>query len=205
MAIVPETIINSTYPKYHFESITILEENPFNDTDCPVCVVCIDTSACAFDRSPEVFLGSTRIGRLGDLEAKRLQPRHSVEIDFNVPSGRIALRAVDLPNPSKPIQFMHREQSDYPADRIKVSSRLVTFVEIPTLKTEQVNDVIAKANVLLAQYRAETADALLSPFKGNTKEGRRRRRLDYATARAILEMACGNRDLELPLFSGPPK
>jgi RNase H-fold protein (predicted Holliday junction resolvase) len=31
---------------------------------------------------------------------------------------------------------------------------------------------------------------LLSPFKGNKKNGERRRRLDYATARAILESAC---------------
>ncbi len=204
VAIVPETIINSSYPKYHFESITILEGNPFDDTDCPVCVVCIDSSVCAFDRSPQVFLGSMSIGRVCDLEAKRLRPHHSVEIDLNVPSGRIALRAVDLPNPLKPIKFMHRAQLDYPADRIKVSSRLVTFIEIPTLTAERIDDVIIKANGLLEQYRAETADALLSPFKGNTKHGRRRRRLDYATARAILEQACGNEELELPLFAEPP-
>jgi hypothetical protein len=44
VAIVPETLINSAYPRDNIVSVTVLEENPFRDTDCPVCVVCIDTT-----------------------------------------------------------------------------------------------------------------------------------------------------------------
>lgn len=189
VAIVPETIINSDYPKTHFVSITILEENLFNDTDCPVCVVCIDRSRKADKNGPLIYVGDKRIGRLADLERARLHPRNDIRIDFNIKSGRIALRAVDLPNPAKPIAFMRREDSDYPVERIKVSSRLVTFLEIPSLLDAQIGHVIGEANRLLAEFRQKTADIALSPFKGNTKLGRRRRRLDYYTARAILEQA----------------
>ena len=53
----------------------------------------------------------------------------------------------------------------------------------------KLDHLIAKSNEILNVYREETSDALLSPFKGNRKDGTRRRRLDYSTARAILESA----------------
>jgi len=188
VAIVPETIINSGYPRDNIASITVLEENPFRDTDCPVCVVCIDTML-ATPEGPAVYVGAKFLGRLPDLEKRRLHPGNSPRIEFNVKSGRIALRAVDLPNPARPVRFMRRRELDYPADRIKVSSRLVTFLEIPSVPEGDLDRVIGEANRILAEFRADTADVLLSPFKGNTSEGRRRRRLDYYTARAILERA----------------
>jgi len=200
VAIVPETIINSSYPKTCFESITIVEDNPFGDTDCPVCVVCIDDASASSRSGPLVFLGERPLGRLSDLEKKRLVPRNSIRIDFNVRSGRIALRAVDSMDPRKPMRFMRREESSYPAERISASSRLVTFIEIPSLKEGEIDRAICTANAALASFRADTADVLLSPFKGNSNVGRRRRRLDYRTARAILETACGPDGLGLPLF-----
>lgn len=190
VAIVPETIINSDYPKSCMESITILESNPFNDTECPVCVVCMNKQFHDPHSGPRIYVGERHLGRLSDLERKRLHPRKSIRIDFNVRGGRIALRAVDLPSPDKPIRFMRHGELDYPQERIKVSSRLVTFVEIPSLKDREINPVIDRANSILGRFRAETGDILLSPFKGNTKNGTRRRRLDYYTARAILEQAC---------------
>jgi hypothetical protein len=52
-----------------------------------------------------------------------------------------------------------------------------------------VPEVCTAANRILDAHRAATHDLLLSPFKGNARNGVRRRRLDYATARAILERA----------------
>jgi len=200
VAIVPETIINSDYPKTYITSITILEINPFSDTDCPVCVVCMNKRRPALHPGPSIFLGDKELGLLSDLERKRLHPKKDLAIDFNVKTGRIALRAVDLPSPVKPIQFMRREECDYPVDMIKVSSRLVTFIEIPSVDDGRIDQIISDANNILARYRADTKDVLLSPFKGNTREGRRRRRLDYYTARAILERACGSVKQEILLF-----
>ena len=51
------------------------------------------------------------------------------------------------------------------------------------------NDLIKEANNILKELRKNTQDIILSPFKGNMKDGRRRRRLDFKTARAILENA----------------
>ncbi|WP_406617005.1 Eco57I restriction-modification methylase domain-containing protein [Mycoplasmopsis adleri] len=43
VAIIPESFLNSSYKqKDRIHSITILEENPFEDTENPVCVVCFD-------------------------------------------------------------------------------------------------------------------------------------------------------------------
>ena len=98
---------------------------------------------------------------------------------------------------------MRREECDYPVDMIKVSSRLVTFIEIPTVNNSRIDQIITQANNILWKYRVDTGDVLLSPFKGNTKEGKRRRRLDYYTARAILERACGSCKQGHSLFSEP--
>ncbi len=203
VAIVPESIINSAYPKTYIASITILEKNPFNDTDCPVCVVCMDKKRPYANRGPSVFLGNKELGLLLDLERNRLHPKKDVTINFNIKTGRIALRAVDLPNPAKPIRFMCREECDYPIDMIKVSSRLVTFIEIPSVDDGHIDQVISNANKILERFRAATGDILLSPFKGNNKEGKRRRRLDYYTARAILERACRASIQEPLLFPEP--
>lgn len=189
VAIVPETIINSAYPKTHFTSITVLEQNPFDDTDCPVCVVCIDRQIAPPQNGPMLYVGERPILSLAALERARLCSRKDKRIIFNAQSGRIALRAVDLPGGDKPIAFMRREESDYPSEKIKISSRLITFIELQDVPDSRTDAVIANANCLLATHRKKTADLALSPFKGNTKAGKRRRRLDYRTARAILERA----------------
>jgi hypothetical protein len=81
-----------------------------------------------------------------------------------------------------------------------VSSRLVTFVEMQALQDDEVSLVCEKANAILSRYRSLTFGLSMSPFKGNAKDGMRRRRLDYGTARAILERAF----CEVKLSSGMP-
>ena len=41
-------------------------------------------------------------------------------------------------------------------------------------------------NHKLNEIRSETSDMVLSPFKGNNKDGTRRRRLDYQLARYVI-------------------
>ena len=45
------------------------------------------------------------------------------------------------------------------------------------------------ANQLLETYRTQTHDVLMTSFKGLRQDGKYRRRLDYATARALLDLA----------------
>jgi hypothetical protein len=51
---------------------------------------------------------------------------------------------------------------------------------------KDIPDLISKANALLALIRQRSGDLVLAPFKGNNRAGKRRRRLDYALARRIL-------------------
>ena len=44
-------------------------------------------------------------------------------------------------------------------------------------------------NKILNDIRNKSHDLILSPFKGNMKNGVRRRRLDFYTCRAIIEKA----------------
>ena len=188
VSIVPETFINSDYPKSIVKSITIIEDNPFRDTDCPVCVLCIDGTP-----RPEseilMFRNSELLGNLGEFNGMRLHPKGQHRILFNDRDGAVGLRAVDLTDPEKPIQFLLREELGYSTSRIKTSSRLVTYISLPEIPVEEVERVVHRANEILSSFREATRDTTLSPFKGNTKQGARRRRLDYYTARAILEKA----------------
>jgi hypothetical protein len=185
--IIPETFINSSFPKDRLNSITILEENPFEDTENPVCVVCFDGKRKLLS-GIQLYKNDTLIGTLEYFERLRLKPSNSVPLRFNDINGSLALRAVDTTDPKRPIAFMRKEMLDYDLSGIKHSSRLITIVQTDFSHTE-LDALIEHSNVLLADYRERTRDVLLSPFKGNRKDGLRRRRLDYSTARAILETA----------------
>ncbi|MDO8451308.1 MAG: hypothetical protein Q7S76_00380 [bacterium] len=185
--IIPETFINSSFPKSRLNSITILEDNPFEDTENPVCVVCFDGKTKRLS-DIQLYKNDTLIGSLEYFEGLRLKPSNSVKFRFNDINGPLALRAVDTTDPKKPIAFMRKEILDYDLAGIKHSSRLITIVQTD-ISHSMLDALIQHSNVLLADYRDRTKDVLLSPFKGNRKDGLRRRRLDYSTARAILETA----------------
>lgn len=189
VAIIPETFINSLYKqKSKLKSITILEENPFEDTDTPVCVVCFDSIEKDFSKI-EVFKNDKYISSLEDIETKRLTTNHCVEINFNVLDAWLGLRAVDTTNPNNMIKFDFKENFDYDWNSgIKVSSRLLSVIKIDIPDPDK-QKFIDECNSVLNQLRDSTADIILSPFKGNMKNGRRRRRLDFYTARAIMERA----------------
>lgn len=185
--IIPETFINSSFSKDRLNSITILEENPFEDTENPVCVVCFDGKR-KLPSDIQIYKNDSPIGSLEYFENLRLKPLNSIPLRFNDINGPLALRAVDTTDPKKPIAFMRKEMLDYDLAGIKHSSRLITIVQTD-FSHKDLDALIEHSNTLLADYRERTKDVLLSPFKGNTKDGLRRRRLDYSTARAILETA----------------
>ena len=190
VAIVPETFINSPFPKERVYSITIIEETLFEDTDTPISIVCFDGKRKSL-YDIMVYKNGNFASSLGELEEKRLKPKNSKprnsNIRFNVVGGNVGLRAVDTTNPKRKIEFMQKENLDYDLSGIKHSSRLITIIDVK-LNGVNTNQFLTRCNNILNRYREETQDVLLSPFKGNMKNGVRRRRLDYETARAIMEM-----------------
>jgi len=185
--IIPETFINSSFPKNRLESITIIEDLMFNDTENPICVICFNKRNKKHNEI-KVYKNENYIKTLGELEKMRKIPKKHINIKFNSLKGQIALRAVDTTKINKPIQFMKPEEIDYDLSTIKISSRLITLIEI-AIEEKFLNKIIEFSNNILFDFRKKTNDILLSPFKGNKKNGKRRRRLDYKTARAILEEA----------------
>lgn len=189
VAIIPETFINSNYKnKGRLHSITILEENPFTDTDTPVIVACFDGKQKKLEEV-KVYKNDTYVNSLGTLEKMRLYPHKNVDIIFNDKNGWLGVRCVDSTNPNNMLKFDFKENIDYDwANGIKVSSRLLTLVNIDIID-EKKPEFITECNRILNDIRNITDDIILSPFKGNMKNGRRRRRLDFLTCRAILEKA----------------
>jgi hypothetical protein len=189
VAIIPETFINSTYPKCHVDLICVLESNPFHDTETPVCVVCMDKGRLDGEQHGNVYIGDRHCITLGDLSRIRNTNAPKIPIRFNDTTGKVALKAVDGADPADRIRFMRADQFDYSADKIKVSSRLMTYIGIPSLNDKDMDALIERANYELEIVRKTSSDLVFSPFKGNNKAGRRRRRLDYAMARKLLGRA----------------
>ena len=110
---------------------------------------------------------------------------------FNDKNGWLAVRCVDSTDPNDMLRFGFKKDIDYDWEKgIKVSSRLFTLIDIE-VSTEKRKRFIMQCNKLLKDIRIKSHDLILSPFKGNMKNGVRRRRLDFYTCRAIIEKAYG--------------
>ena len=183
VAIIPETFLLSTFPKHRLELAVVIQDSLFGDTDAPALVACFTKQPCADAR---IFTGNQIIGNLSEILALResTAPKHTIV--FNDRNGRIGLRAVDGSDGKSPIAFVAAREFGYPSDSVATSSRLMTYLEVPGVADKDIPELISKANSLLASIRQRSGDLVLAPFKGNNKAGKRRRRLDYALARRIL-------------------
>jgi len=189
VAIIPETFVNSNYrQKNRLVHLTILEDNPFNDTDTPVLVACFDGRSKEFSEI-QVFKNDEYISSLDEIEKFRLVPNKRVEMIFNDKNGWLGVRCIDTTDPKETLRFAFKENIAYDWEKgIKHSSRLLTLISIDVPK-EKRQAFIEECNRILNDTRRKTQDIIFSPFKGNMKSGKRRRRLDFLTCRAIIERA----------------
>ena len=186
VAIIPETFLLSTFPKHRLELAVVIQDSLFGDTDAPALVACFTKESCADAR---IFTGNQSIGNLSEILALRDSNAPKQKIVFNEPTGRIGLRAVDGSDGKSPIAFVAAHDFEYPSDSVAVSSRLMTYLDLSRLGDSDIPRVISVANAELNRIRKASGDLVLAPFKGNDRNGRRRRRLDYALARRILNHA----------------
>ena len=189
VAIIPESFINSNFKqKQRLSSITILEENPFEDTENPVCVACFDNQIKNYDQI-KIYKNDILVNTLADIINIRIEPKNNIDITFNTLDGWLGLRAIDSTDDIKFINFDFKENINYDwENRIKVSSRHLTLIDIDVPDNLK-EDFIKECNNIINDIRKKSSDVLLTPFKGNTKSGIRRRRLDFRLARAIMELA----------------
>lgn len=189
VAVIPETFINSKFKnKNRLHSLSILEENPFTDTEVPVLVACFNSSNKSLDKV-KVYKNEEYVNTLGKLESMRLIPKGDVSMNFNDKEGWLAVRCVDSTNPNDMLSFNFKNEIDYDwNNNIKTTSRLLTLINIDLEKSKQLQ-LINECNNILNNIRHDSNDIIFSPFKGNMKNGIRRRRLDFSTCRAIIEKA----------------
>lgn len=189
VTIIPESFINSSFKnKNLLSSITILEENPFIDTENPVCVACFDGVPKSFAEI-KVYKNETYENTLENIENLRLIPSNDIKITFNELNGWLGIRAIDSTDDKNFILFDFKDKINYDwENKICVSSRHYTLVQIE-VQEQQRQEFIDKCNNILNSLRLQSADIILTPFKGNTSSGKRRRRLDFRLARAIMEKA----------------
>ena len=189
-------------------NIVSLYENPFNDTEVPVCVITWDHRAARFMLNNYKILNTNAIvtidtipdaaTRMIDLVIMRRQYTNNPAIDsikqnikFNDPNGSIGLVAYDsyIAN-KKPIQFCSIDKLPFDKNTVSNKSRMNTIISIPAIYNDIVPNIIDFSNYILnGIIRKQTYDLVLTPFKCNNTNGIRRRRLDYNLAKSIIATA----------------
>ena len=175
-AIIPASFINAGIFRDRLSCYILLTAKMFDDTDTPVCLALFDE----FSSDTKIYEGSKFLGSLSELEKKTPRANNTVRAKFNDGRGQLGLIAID--NTQGPtIRFCRGEEIS--ADKIKVSSRSITRIEVGC----KINDSKIQAiNDLLDEYRRATYDVLMTPFKGIREDGKFRRRLDYALADTMI-------------------
>ena len=183
IAIIPETFLLSGLFKSRIHSITVIEENLFTDTECPVCVACFKKQS----NTTDIYKNDKKLFDIEYLENKikdMTSVKEKFDIKFNDKRGCIGLRAIDGVKKNDRICFCLPEKLNYDLNKITNSSRAISVISFkPKIN---INKLIINCNTLLEKFRSDTHDLALSPFKNNNNEGNRRRRLDFKLARALI-------------------
>lgn len=189
-AIIPESFITSPIFVNRLMIVVSLTCKMFDDTDCPVCLAMFspEKDKRKFELSKDNFIiysMNERIGTYDELKKSVLTNNEfNVKWVFNDPKGNIGLRGVDNTKCAS-IKFVKGEEIN--SNRIKISSRSLT--RISGLPQEyDIDAFIDLLNKNLNNYRSMTHDVFLTAFKNLRSDNKYRRRLDFDTARYILNM-----------------
>ena len=126
----------------------------------------------------QTWSGFEKIGSLASLQKLRPTPLpDGPQVRFNEQFGNLGLIALDNTREAS-IRFCEvRELDDY---TVKPSGRHITKLLVAGPLR------IAAWNAFIRKFRERTGDVLLTCYKGIRKDGKYRRRLDWALARGII-------------------
>ena len=190
-AIIPESFITSGLFIDRLYAVASLTTKMFDDTECPVCLAMFikDKSEVKLERDNYYLYHMNEfVGEYKDILNEVhsfLSDNEKVQWKFNDVNGNIGIKCID--DTKKPtICFVEGVKIE--KSRIKVSSRALTRVSgLPkNIKKEK---FINKCNSLIIEYRNKTKDVFLTSFKGLRSDNNYRRRLDFKTARQIMNKA----------------
>ena len=148
----------------------------FEDTEHPVGLALFAPDATSDVR---IWRNNQFLGTMSELRRHLPQPSSNRAIVFNDPKGNLGLIAIDN-TVSASIRFCPAEElKDYP---IRVHCRSITKIGVPW------HVDMDMLNTRLKTIREKTHDVFLTAFKGIRRDGHYRRRLDWALARAIVDV-----------------
>lgn len=179
-AIIPASFFNAQLFRKRLSHYILLNSKMFNDTAHPVCLALFTPNA----HKTKIYHGEKFLGNLSEFEKKLPKMSQNQSIKFNDPNGNLGLLALDNTKESS-IKFI--KGSEISPEKILVSSRSITRISVPNVKNLPL--LIDKLNENLNQFRKQTHDLFLTPFKGLRKDGFYRRRLDYKLAKMLIDEA----------------
>lgn len=181
-AIIPETFIVSEQFTDRLTTVISLTCKMFDDTKCPVCLALFNPEKTL---DFKIYRMNTFLGTQAELLKFVPQPFLQHSWKMNDPAGTVGIKCVDG-NDGPTINFCHGDL--IAPEKIKVSSRSETRVS-GLYDDIDLDAFLSCCNEILTEYRVNTQDVFLAPFKNLRKDGVYRRRLDFTTAKLIMSKA----------------
>lgn len=190
-AIIPESFLTSNLFHDRLYAVVSLTCRMFNDTECPVCLALfIDKETKKKLKLNEhnfyLYKQNTFINTYEQIkDTINIESNVSNEWKMNDATGNIGIKCIDN-TVSRTIEFV--EGNTIESDKIKISSRSLTRVSgLP--EEIDLNEFLDCCNNILASYRENSSDFFLTSFKGLRADNEYRRRLDFKTAKDIMNKA----------------
>ncbi len=177
-ALIPASYLQSGLFRDRLHTYILLHDLIFDDTENPVCLALF--TGDGQHNSTDVYYDDQPVGKLNELLSKIPVPMNDKEVRFNDPQGSLGFISFDNTR-ERSIRFC--EVDEIKEYEIKVSSRFITRIS----GDFRVNRVlIDRLNDMITQFRDETSDLFLTPFKGIRDDGQYRRRMFFSQARRFI-------------------
>ena len=162
----------------------------FDDTECPVCLALFvkkeDKQNCGLEENDFfIYRQNQYINKYLQIKDLLITSSYNeIKWKTNDPNGSVGIKCVDNTKGNS-IEFVLGDE--IPSSSIKVSSR--SFTRISGLPQNiDINNFIERCNQKLNEYRNATFDIFLTSFKGLREDNLYRRRLDFSTAKNIMNL-----------------
>jgi hypothetical protein len=182
--IIPESFIGSELFQDRLKVVVSLTSKMFQDTECPVCLALFSPKEeNNIEKDFEIYRNNEFLGRYSKLRECLIKTEfNEINWRFNDPYGSIGIKCIDNTKEAS-IEFVYGLTID--SLFVKPTSRSISRVSGLTDDID-LEKFIRRCNEELRDFRKKTKDVFLTPFKGLRADDMYRRRLDFGTARKIM-------------------